>query len=596
MSQKQENQLRLALETPESVRKQTEDLNVGFDGRDQTWEVIVKYHGSLGEAERMGAVVEELIAGYAIMKVPESLLAEITALEEIEYMEKPKRFYYDQVIPTEGSCVYPVTLQEPFLTGEGVLTAVLDSGIAFERREFRKDNGETRILYLWDQTLEAEDGQHPPEGFLTGVEFTESQINAVLESERSQESLGIVDQSFVLSRDISGHGTAVAGILGAAMSEEGMQKYIGVAPESDFLIVKLGIPEETSFPRTTEIMRGVTYVVRRALELQKPLVINLSIGNTYGSHDGTSLLERFLDNAAQIGRTVICVGSGNEGDSGGHVFGNVRERQVIEWTVGEYERSLSLQIWKNYNDIYQITLRSPGNENQIISEQIESGKYELQMEQTRILVYVGEPTPYSINQETYLEFLPLEGSSANNYINNGVWQIQIEPIQIVTGDYSLYLPSREARSTRTAFLRPTPQATFTIPSTATGSISVGAYDSTYRAYADFSGRGYEDTQVIARFAKGYGKPDIVAPGVNILAPSVYGGLIPVTGTSFATPIVAGAVALLMEWGIVRGNDPFLYGEKVKAYLIRGAKALPGFSEYPNAQVGWGALCVEDSLP
>ena len=167
---------------------------------------------------------------------------------------------------------------------------------------------------------------------------------------------------------------------------------------------------------------------------------------------------------------------------------------------------------------------------------------------------------------------------------------------MVTGEYSLYLPSREARSSRTTFLRPTPQATFTIPSTASKVITVGAYDSTYRAYADFSGRGYEDTDIVARFAKGYGKPDIVAPGVGILAPSIYGGFEAFTGTSFATPIVAGAAALLMDWGIVRGNDPFLYGEKVKAYLIKGAVELPGFNIYPNAQVGWGALCLENSLP
>jgi len=601
MSQKQENQLQLALETPENVRKQTEDLNVGFEARERTWEVIVKYHGSLTAAVELGAIAEELIAGYAILTIPEDRIEEVTALEQIEYMEKPKRFYYNQVLPREGSCIYPVTLQEPYLTGRGVLTAVLDSGIAYERREFRKANGETRILYLWDQTLLAgqESGnsgneeRKPPAGFRQGVEFTSMQINAAL-TEAGETGSGMGrPTSLVPSRDINGHGTAVAGILAASE----VASYVGVAPESDFLIVKLGIPSENSFPRTTEIMRGITYVIRKALELQRPLVVNLSIGNTYGSHDGTSLLERFLDNAAEIGRTVICVGNGNEGDSGGHVFGNVAERRVVEWTIGEYERNLSLQLWKNYNDRYRITLQSPGNEAEVISEQIDSGKYEIQLEQTQILVYVGEPTPYSTNQEIYLEFLPANPTEGlNTYINSGVWQMQIEPIETVTGDYSLYLPSREARSSRTAFLRPTPQASFTIPSTAARVISVGAYDSTYRSYADFSGRGYEDTQVIARFAKGYGKPDIVAPGVGILAPGVYGGLEMVTGTSFATPIVAGAAALLMEWGVVRGNDPFLYGEKVKAYLIRGAEELPGFREYPNAQVGWGALCVEDSLP
>ena len=640
MSQKIENQLRLALETPEGVRLQTEDLNVGFDTAAQSWEVIVKYHGSLEAARQLGAVAEELIAGYAILTVPDNIVESVANLEEIEYMDKPKRFYYNQttgMLPREGSCIYPVTLQDPYLTGRGVLAAVLDSGIDYTRREFRRRNGESRILFLWDQTLRPRESMNSPQMFEQGVEFSQLQINeAILEAEET--GLWITPRlSTVPSRDVSGHGTAVSGIFAASDITNNMTQnptenfiqnqqnsnvpYVGIAPETDFLIVKLGISGENAFPRTTEIMRGVTYVINKAVELQRPVVINLSIGNTYGSHDGSALLERFLNNAAEIGRTVICVGSGNEADSGGHVFGNVRDRQVVEWTVGEYERNLSLQLWKNYSDEYRIALRSPGGQEEIISGQIASGKYEVILEQTKILVYIGEPTPYSANQEIYLEFLPAEGTggdygsgasesaagspgqfpggtvglTARNYINSGVWQVQIEPVRIVTGEYSLYLPSREARSSRTGFLRPTPQATFTIPSTASKVISVGAYDSTYRAYADFSGRGYEDTDIIARFAKGYGKPDIVAPGVGILAPSIYGGLEAFTGTSFATPIVAGAAALLMEWGIVRGNDPYLYGEKVKAYLIKGAVELPGFRIYPNAQVGWGALCLENSL-
>ena len=640
MSQKIENQLRLALETPEGVRLQTEDLNVGFDTAAQSWEVIVKYHGSLEAARQLGAVAEELIAGYAILTVPDNIVEAVANLEEIEYMEKPKRFYYNQttgMLPREGSCIYPVTLQDPYLTGRGVLAAVLDSGIDYMRREFRRRNGDSRILFLWDQTLRPNESMKSPEMFAQGVEFFQRQINEAI-SESEDGGLWITPKlSTVPSRDVSGHGTAVSGIFAASDITDNMTQnltenfvqnqlnsnipYVGIAPETDFLIVKLGIPGENAFPRTTEIMRGVTYVINKALELQRPVVINLSIGNTYGSHDGSALLERFLDNATEIGRTVICVGSGNEADSGGHVFGNVRDRQVVEWTVGEYERNLSLQLWKNYSDEYRITLRSPGNQEEVISGRVGSGKYEVILEQTKVLVYVGDPTPYSANQEIYLEFLPVEGTggdygsrasgglggspgqfpggaiglTSNNYINSGVWQVHLEPIRIVTGEYSLYLPSREARSSRTGFLRPTPQATFTIPSTASKVITVGAYDSTYRAYADFSGRGYEDTDIIARFAKGYGKPDIVAPGVGILAPSIYGGLADFTGTSFATPIVSGAAALLMEWGIVRGNDPYLYGEKVKAYLIKGAVELPGFRIYPNAQVGWGALCLENSL-
>ena len=266
---------------------------------------------------------------------------------------------------------------------------------------------------------------------------------------------------------------------------------------------------------------------------------------------------------------------------------------VVELAVAEYERNLNVQLWKNYSDVYRIFLRSPGGQETELSPQTESGKYTLRLEQTEILVFIGEPAPYSAAQEIYLDMLPTD----RPYINSGVWTFRLEPVRVVTGQYYFYLPSNAVRSSGTGFFRSTPEATLTIPSTAAKVITVGAYDSTYDAYADFSGRGYADPErTLGPVTSGMAKPDLVAPGVGILAPDIYGSYFPVTGTSFATPIVSGSAALLMEWGIVRGNDPFLYGEKVKAYLRRGAQSLRGESFYPNARVGWGKLCVSASLP
>lgn len=607
MNQKLEDLLQLALQTPESDRIRTQELNVGFDTDAITWELIVKYHGSLDVLEVLNVQVEYLIAGYAVLTVPEQLVERVAELEQIEYVEKPKRYFYGVEMPSYGSCIAQATLRDPNLSGKGVLVAVLDSGIDYKKQEFRRNDGSTRIRYLWDQTLKpdesTEPARRPPEGFLMGVEFDSQQINAALAAQTSQQQFQMLP-----SVDTSGHGTAVAGIaVGYSAS------YQGVASEAELLVVKLGQPQETSFPRTTEIMRGVTYALQKAIALQMPLVINLSFGNTYGAHDGSSLLERFLDNASEIGRTVICVGSGNEGSSGGHLAGSLLEmpdqsgadgvpsrvgsavaRPVsVELSVGEYEQSLSIQLWKNYCDKYRIYLRSPNNQEVQLPEAINSGKYTLRLEQTEIFVYFGEPAPYAVPEEIYFELLPIE----RNYINSGVWTIRIEPAQVVTGRYYFYLPSGTVRGSGTAFYRSTPDVTMTIPATAAKVISVGAYDSTYEAYADFSGRGYADAnRTIGVVAAGLAKPDIAAPGVGILAPDIYGGYNPFTGTSFATPIVAGSCALLMEWGIVRGNDPFLYGEKVKAYLRAGARALRGENYYPNARVGWGGLCVVSSLP
>lgn len=593
MDQKLENILNLALETPEEEREQTESLNVGYSAETRSWELIVKYHGSLDRLREQNIVVEELIAGYAILTVPEALVDMVSDTPEIEYVEKPKRFYYGQTFPAGTSCFPPVTMRTPFLNGGGVLLAVLDSGITWDLEVFRKADGSTRIRYLWDQTVSEEMGDvrygKMPDGFSIGTEYTAEEINAALQMPALDRYRRIP------SRDLSGHGTAVAGIA-AGRSADGL--YTGAAPEAELIVVKLGLPGnsggvEEGFPRTTEILRGVTYALWKARQLNMPLVINLSFGNSYGSHDGSSLLERFLDNASEIGKTVICVGSGNEGAARGHFAGNITRDSRVELAVGNYERSLNIQLWKNYSDVFRIRLQSPGGEEAELTTNIQGGKYTLKLEQTRILVYLGEPLPYAVAQEIYLEMIPVTGS----YINAGIWAIRLEPVMTVTGQYYLYLPAGNGRGDSTGFYRSTPQVTLTVPSTAAKVITVGAYDPVYDTYADFSGRGYADsTRTIGVAAAGLTKPDLVAPGVNILAPDVYGSFLPVTGTSFATPIVGGAAALLMEWGIVRGNDPFLYGEKVKAYLRKGARPLRGEMEYPNDRVGYGRLCVADSLP
>ena len=634
-SQKFENLLNLALETPMDERDKSLELNIGYEQEDNTWEIIIKYHGNLQQglssllALPRGRLIqiEELIAGYAILIVPESLLDAVAEVEEVEYIEKPKRLFFDILQGKTASCILTGNSVVSSLRGQGVLVAVIDSGISWRNRDFRNADGTSRILFLWDQTLQAErvweqiamrnllpeerkEEYAPPAGFLTGVEFDRSQINEALNA-----SSEIDGNLLVPSVDTSGHGTAVAGI--AAGSGEGYGSvYEGVAPQSELIIVKLGTPRANSFPRTTELMRALTYVVRKSLELRKPIAINLSFGNTYGAHNGTSLLERFVDNVSEIGRSVICVGSGNEGASGGHTGGSVgtntgsaldgtassgglagspvgEARAIVELVVGNYETGLNVQLWKDYADIYNVRLISPiGEEFNVNTGR--GGKQTFILEQTRILLYNGEPAPYMTSQEIYFDFLP---RGNGRYINSGVWTFVLEPIKTVTGNYTLYLPSETVRSGQTRFVRPTPDITLTIPSTASKVITVGAYETQLEAYTDFSGRGYlYQDRLGSRIDGSLVKPDITAPGVNILAPTREGTYAPVTGTSFATPFVTGAAALLMQWGIVNGNDPYLYGEKVKAYLRRGAKPIRGEKVYPNERVGYGALCLASSLP
>ncbi|MBD5456258.1 MAG: S8 family peptidase [Lachnospiraceae bacterium] len=589
-SQKLENLLNLALSASESERDDSMQLNIGFSKESRRWELIVKYNGDISRLNSELLQVEELIAGYAIVTIPENLIQIFAQLDEVEYVEKPKRLYFATLQGKQASCIPPVTVREPYLTGRNVLIAVIDSGIDYQSPEFLNRAGGSRIQYLWDQTvIPSENTGNPPEGFAIGVEFDQAKINEALKS-RNPESV-------VPSFDASGHGTAVAAIA-AASGNLMAGRFQGAAPESELIVVKLGSPDPDSFPRTTELMRALTYVAKKAVEMGRPLAVNLSFGNTYGSHDGISLLERFIDNVSEIGRTVICVGSGNEGAAGGHVSGSLLERPAsnmenlafigqyggvtrrIELNIGTYQPSVSVQLWKEYVDRFQVALISPSGIRTEI-DTLRTGMQSFIVEQTKVLLYIGEPSPYSVNQEIYFDFLPV-----GSYVNAGIWTFVLTSFSPTSGNYDFYLPSSSVLNAATRFFTPTPNKTLTIPSTASKVITVGAYDAAYEAYADFSGRGYPLSSVSGeRVNQGSIKPDIAAPGVavNTIAPG--GSLVQVSGTSFATPFVTGSAALLMEWGIVRGNDPYLYGEKVKAYFRRGAKPIRGESVYPNEKVG-----------
>lgn len=610
-NQKLENILNLALQTSREQREKSAQLGVGHQPLENTWELIVKYHGDLNSLSGELIKVEELIAGYAIVTLPENLVDAFAELENVEYIEKPKRLYFATERGKEASCIPPVTMEPPFLTGRGVLIGVIDSGIDVNLPEFWDDSGDTRIAYLWDQTLDADavnanltklqsDSQtqagraalgevSAPEGFFTGVEFSGERINAA----RRENIL----QRAVPGFDTSGHGTTVAAIAAAGGRLDG-GRYKGVAPESELIVVKLGNPDPLSFPRTTQLMRALTYMVKKAVRLGKPIAINLSFGNTYGSHDGTSLLERFMDNVAEIGRCVICVGSGNEGAAAGHVSGSFLQDgnvqlQVVrtQLNVGEYQQSLGVQLWKEYVDRFRVRLRSPSGE-ELEIDTLRPGKQSFVLEQTEILLYLGEPAPYSVNQEIYFDMIPM-----GRYVNQGIWTFEIEAVETLSGNFDFYLPGSTVLNADTRFFTPNPVKTLTIPSTSAKVITVGAYDAVFESYADFSGRGYPLQSILdERTSQGSIKPDIAAPGVNILSVTSDGRPVQVTGTSFATPFVTGSAALMMEWGIVRGNDPFLYGEKIKAYFRRGAEKLRGETVYPNEKVGYGALCLKNSLP
>lgn len=569
-NQKLENQLNMALDATESERERSASLDVGFNAATRTWELIVK--SSSEEIVNIAAELEvpiiQLIDEYSIMLVPEDKISRLLMYPEVEFVEKPKRFGFAS--PSQEiniSCIQPV--QSPIngrgLTGAGVIIGLIDSGVDYSHPEFRNSDGTTRFISIWDQTIAG----RPPTGFISGTVYDREEINEALKLSPA-DRLGLVPTT-----DLSGHGTHVLGI--AAGSN------MGVAPQADLISVKLGNAIENSFPRTTQLMTAVDYIARVAQERGQPVVINLSFGNNYGGHDGRSLLETYLNDVANRWKTSIVCGTGNEAVEGRHINNILRsnESQRVEFSVSQYEHSINLQLWKNFVDEFDVSIISPSN---VVVGPLTRrlGTQRFFLGQTEMLVFFGEPAPYNQDEEIYFDFIP-----RSDFIDSGLWKIELIPKRIVVGRYDMWLPSAAATGSFTRFLNPSEDTTLTIPSTSSNVISVGAYNSANDGLAFFSGRGYTRNGAI--------KPDLVAPGVNISSASPGGGYSVRSGTSMATPYVSGSAALLMQWGIIQGNDAFLYGEKLKAYLRQGARHLLIEQTYPNPRIGYGALCLADSF-
>lgn len=573
-SQKIENLLNLALDATGTERLRSVNLQVGYNEMTNTWDVIILYSGTLERVSETAESVTPLLKNFAIVRIREENIEKLASLEEVIYIEKPKRLFFEVADGRRVSCIDAVQTPRFRLTGKGVLIGVIDSGIEYANADFRQEDGATRIRFLWDQTVEGT----PPEGYRIGSEFSAEQINEALQQPNRTMRLQKVP-----SVDSSGHGTAVAGVAAGNGRNSG-GRYRGTAPDAELIIVKLGNPGGVGFPRTAELMQAVDYIVQKAEMLQMPVSVNISFGNTYGAHNGTSLPERFLDAAAQIGRTLISVGTGNEGAEAGHTSGFVREGEETSVPLGVQERqgAFSLQIWTDYTDVIGVTIKTPSGERVGPIREV-MGTQRFLTGKTEILLYYGEPSPYSGLNEIFLEFLPVD-----DYVNSGEWNIILVPEQIVTGRFEMWLPASYTLNEGTAFFYPTEELTLTIPSTASRVLTVAAYDADTMSYADFSGRG--------RKSQNNQKPDLAAPGVNVVSVQGEEGYAAFTGTSFAAPFASGGAALLMEWGITEKNDLFLYGEKAKAFLRRGARELPGYDSWPNNQLGYGALCIRDSIP
>ena len=495
--------------------------------------------------------------------------------------EIPNIYTLNSISPTEATGA-PIFTNNPYLSlnGKGVLVGIVDTGIDYLNEEFLREDGSSRILKLWDQTLEPD---REVVGIEYGKEFDENQINEAIQVSRT----GGDPYSIVPSKDNNGHGTMVAGIIGARGNNPDLT---GVAPDSQFVIVKLAAASKMELDVTmieskvptynfSSIYLGIRYISEIANSLKKPVVVYIPLGSNLGPHDGTAELEAYIQQLARQVGTVFITSSGNEGDAETHtegVFRKVGEVKEIEIKVGVNQKKLPLEIWINKTNIVSLSIISPSGEiiKNLISKLTNSTEINFIYEGTTMIV--DYESPEFITGDTLIAI-------KMNNLKRGIWRFRLQCEKLVDGNYYAWIPQRVLLEKDTKFLSPSEFTTITIPGTSRGIITVASYNQNNNATVSFSGRGPTRNKMI--------KPDIAAGGINAIATKPGGGSMVVSGSSVSGAVVAGCCALLLQWGIIDGNNKDLYTTTIKSYIITGAKERGG-DIYPNEEWGYGIIDME----
>lgn len=448
------------------------------------------------------------------------------------------------------------------LLGQGVLIGVIDTGIDYTHEAFRNADNTTRIHSIWDQTINDQNSNEETNNssILYGKEFTRDMINKALSSEKPYE--------IVPSKDEVGHGTAIAGII--AGQENFENNFRGVVPQADLVVVKLkqakqiskkmfSVPESVTCYQETDIIFGINYVRKQAEIIKRPLIICIALGSNQGSHDGRGVLSFYLSEIADIPGMCVVISAGNEGNGRRHYYGLLASNTPFndfQVRVGKEEESFAMEIWKDSPSRISIDISSPTGEyiKPIFPSLNSCVEHNFIFIPTTVYVDNYLLENYSGDQLALIRFVkPSEG----------LWKIRVYNLDNQTSDYHVWLPAKGIISEETYFIDSNPDTTITSPGNSFYPITITAYNHVNNSIYYAASRGLTRSGVL--------KPELAAPGVEIVCPIANNKYGTITGTGAAAAHAAGIAAMLMEWGVIKGNNTEMDGFDIKSLLIRGAK-------------------------
>lgn len=531
-----------------------------------------------------GADVEfcyrEIDAGYGIAHVRRSQVQPVS-IGNYGYSTIPKLYGLMQA-GERGFDASPlaamgnIRVQNPplALQGSGVIVGFVDTGIDYREAVFRREDGSSRILSIWDQTIQTGE---PPEGFAYGTEYRRADIDRALAAAEPE--------TVVPSTDTNGHGTKMASAAAGSLLDQGLT-FRGAAPLADIAVVKLKgakaylrdyylIDDRAEAFAENDIMEAVNYLQQMAVAFSRPVVIVIGLGTNMGSHDGTSALDSYLNIVAGRRSRVVVVGGGNEGDREHH-YENFMPSNV-EIRVAGQMKGFCAEIWGSLPDVYAVSIRSPGGE---VSPVIDfrngmDRNVSFIFERTRIQVGIVLVEKDAGDPLIFLRFADP---------TPGIWTVTLTASARGpngNGIYHMWLPIEEFLEQSVTFLQPSPDVTLTEPANASEVITISAYDSYTDSWYASSGRGFSRSGGI--------KPDLAAPGVG-----VHTALGETDGSCMAVSLAAGCVAQFLEWAIVDGNAFAVDSRGTKSFLIQGAER-PGDIRYPDKRWGYGRLNINGTF-
>lgn len=529
----------------------------------------------------------------AVVYVPLSTVTPST-YTSYTYSAVPKLYSLLDVTSMDAAGITPAG-ELPVLNnqGAGVIVGFVDTGINYTDSLFRNVDGSTRIIGIWDQTNNSDNSNNienetakPFSAFsaLYGTQYTAEEINLALNSDNPA--------SIVPTRDENGHGTFLASI--AAGNRDERAGFSGAAPQASIAMVKLKpakqylrdfylIQDGAEAYQENDIMMGVSYLYFLARKYSMPLVVCIPLGTNIGSHMGMSRLGQYLNQVSLSNGSAVITAAGNE-TGARHHFRAVMDADTDEVTaelrVGEREAGFSMELWAENMGAYTVGFISPTGE---VAREISvplrgENTVSFLLEQTQITVYTQIADVSAGSQFIFMRF--------ENPMS-GIWRILIRNSLDIRETFHIWLPVRGFISDETYFLRPDPDTTITDPGNARYPITVTAYDHTKNSIYIHASRGYS--------LSGRIKPDLAAPGVNILGASVSGRrLTRMSGTSVSAAHLAGAAAILLNWGVLNANYPYLNTPVLKSIFVRGAQRNPALT-YPNREFGYGTLNLYEAF-